>query len=107
MKKDEKIAIIATLDDYAKAYCDKDIDALMQVFDDSNFISVIGTGADELCQGQDSVRGLFLRNFSEATAKGFNWQWTDIIVSTNHAVVAVSLTIALEYQDQELTVPIR
>ena len=39
-------AIIATLDDYANAYCAKDIDSLMRVFDDTGNISVIGTGED-------------------------------------------------------------
>ncbi|WP_255900200.1 nuclear transport factor 2 family protein [Vibrio campbellii] len=46
----------AILEDYAKAYCAKYIDALMSVFDPSGNISVIGTGEDELCIGQSFLR---------------------------------------------------
>ena len=89
--------ILATLDDYANAYCAKDVASLMRVFDDSDNISVIGTGADELCIGRDAVKNLFLRNFSEATANKFEWDWVDTRISRNHAVISVTLTIHLEY----------
>ncbi len=39
--------IMAALEDYAAAYCSKDIDALTHVFQDSDDISVIGTGEGE------------------------------------------------------------
>ena len=67
-----KESIILTLEDYAQAYCAKDIDSMMQVFDDTDNISVIGTGADELCVGGGQIRDLFLRNFEEATANNLN-----------------------------------
>jgi len=103
----EEQAIKSTLDAYANAYCAKDIDALMHVFEDSDDISVIGTGADELCSGRSDVKALFLRNFAEAAAKEFEWQWSNIIISDNHAVVAISLVIHLEYQGRNLEIPIR
>jgi len=96
-----------TLEDYAKAYCAKDIDSLMHVFEDSDNISVIGTGADELCSGNSAVRELFNRNFAEATANKFEWLWSHIIISNNHAVIAISLVIHLEYQGSHLEIPIR
>jgi ketosteroid isomerase-like protein len=99
--------IKSTLEDYANAYCAKDIDALMDVFDNSENISVIGTGADELCVGQGQVRNLFLRNFEEASATKFEWDWMDIRVSNNHAVVSVTLTIYLEHKGNSLKVPLR
>jgi len=100
-------AIKSTLENYAKAYCSKDIEAMMNVFDDSDNISVIGTGEDELCVGQNEIRNLFLRNFEEATATKFEWDWIDIPITENHAVVSVSLKIHLEYKGEELKVPIR
>lgn len=100
-------AIKSTLEDYAKAYCSKDIEAMMNVFDDSNNISVIGTGADELCVGQNEIRDLFLRNFQEATATRFEWNWVDIRISENHAVASITLAIHLEYKGDQLKVPIR
>lgn len=100
-------AIKSTLEDYANAYCLKDIEGIMSVFDNSENISVIGTGADELCVGQKEVRNLFLRNFEEATATKFEWDWLDVRFSEKHAVVAVTLTIHLNYKGDDITVPIR
>jgi len=100
-------AIKATLDNYASAYCAKDIDGLMNVFDDSDDISVIGTGADELCVGLQSVRNLFERNFAQATAVRFHWQWCEINILNNYAVVAISLLIDLKSQGNKINVPIR
>lgn len=105
MTKEQEI--ISTLENYARAYCAKDIDALMHVFDDSDDISVIGTGADELCAGRNSVRELFKRNFAEATVNKFEWLWSNIIISNNYAVAAISLVIHLEYQGSHLELPIR
>jgi len=103
----EEQQIRSTLEDYASAYCAKDIDALMHVFEDCDDISVIGTGADELCVGRSSVKSLFLRNFAEATANEFEWQWSKINIFTDYAVVAISLIIHLEYQGNQLEIPIR
>jgi len=103
----ETEAIKSTLEDYAKAYCSKDIESMMRVFDNSENISVIGTGANELCVGQNEIKNLFLRNFEEATATKFEWDWLDVRISDNHAVVSVTLTIHLEYNGNKLKVPIR
>ncbi|MBW3695289.1 hypothetical protein EK599_06260 [Vibrio sp. T187] len=103
----EKERIIETLEDYARAYCDKDIDALMHVFDSQGHISVIGTGEDELCSGQSAVRALFLRNFSEATATKFEWKWMDVVMADDLALVALTLNIHLICDNQPLLVPLR
>ena len=107
MSKEYTKQIKSTLNNYAKAYSDKDIDALMSVFDDSDNISVIGTGSDELCVGREEVRNLFIRNFKEATANKFEWNWIDIRLLENHAVVSVTLTIHLNYNNAQQQVPIR
>ncbi len=99
--------IEATLDDYANAYCAKDIDAMMAVFADDDNISVIGTGEDEFCVGHTEVRQLFVRNFAEASAQRFEWQRIDTRVFDGHAVMSVKLVIHLIYQGDALQVPIR
>jgi len=96
-----------TLEDYAAAYCAKDIDALMAVFDEGDDISVIGTGADELCVGEAQVRDLFLRNFGDAQANRFEWHWTHVYENGDHAMIAVTLTIHLEAEGKSMDVPIR
>lgn len=102
-----KAEILATLEEYASAYCAKDADRLMALFDDSEDISVIGTGADELCHGTDAIRALFLRNFSEATAKRFEWHWRKITIRGETGVVATTLTIHLDLGGQSVSVPLR
>ncbi len=103
----EEQAIRDTLESYAIACCAKDIKSLMKVFVDNDEISVIGTGADELCEGREQVKNLFLQNFEEATATRFEWLWSTILINKNSAVVAVSLTIHLECQGELLKIPIR
>jgi len=102
-----KKSIFATLEVYAKAYCQKDISSLMSVFANSDNISVIGTGGDELCIGREEIRSLFQRNFNEATAQKFEWNWYDIIISGDHAVVAATLTIHIEHRGKQVKVPLR
>ena len=100
-------AVLATLNEYARTYCAKDIDGLMAIFDGGDDISAIGTGADELCVGRDRVRDLFLRNFSEATAHRFEWGWNHVSISGDHAVAAVKLAIHLAIAGEQLQVPVR
>ena len=99
--------IFATLEHYAHAYCAKDIDSLMSVFDTSDDISAIGTGADEICEGPTQVKELFLRNFKEAQANRFEWHWSHCSITGDSAVVAVTLTIHLEVHGNRLKVPLR
>ena len=42
----ENNLVMATLEVYATAYCAKDIDALMHVFDSGESISLVGTDSD-------------------------------------------------------------
>lgn len=100
-------AVMATLEDYADAYCAKDVERLMAIFVDGEAISLIGTGADELCSGRAQVAGVFERNFRDATAKQFVWKWQDIAVHGRSATVAVTLDIHLDCDGRNLTVPIR
>lgn len=66
--------IMATLEEYTEAYCAKDLHRLMAIFVDGEGISLIGTGADELCSGRKLVASVFERNFRDATATKFEWK---------------------------------
>lgn len=99
--------ILDTFETYAETYCGKDIDGLMAVFDTASNISVIGTGADELCADHAAVRRLFERNFAEATANRFEWHWRQVTQMGDAAVVAATLTIHLDLDGQAISVPIR
>ena len=92
-------AVLATLEEYSEAYCSKDVVRLMTLFDDGDNISLIGTGGDEICAGRSAIEAVFLRNFSDATATRFAWNWKHVIVADNCAVAAITLTIHLETQD--------
>ncbi len=100
-------AVLATFDEYAEAYCAKDTDRLMALFRESDDISLIGTGADELCAGYAEIRAVMERNFAEATAKKFNWHWRQVTLAGDGAVVAMSLTIDLETGGGPVHIPLR
>ena len=99
--------ILATLDEYARTYCAKDLDGLMGIFIEGEGISLIGTGADELCTGRQAVSAVFERNFHDATAKQFLWKWKDVAIHGDAATVAISLDIHLDIDGEALVVPIR
>ena len=103
----EQDDILATLDEYADAYCAKDLERLMAVFLDGENISLIGTGRDELCSGRNAIKSVFARNFDEATATLFEWDWTDVAIHENAATVATTLTIHLTVGDEDMKVPVR
>lgn len=103
----DEAAILATLEEYANAYCAKDLHRLMAIFVDGQDISLIGTGADELCSGRKAVASVFERNFREATATLFEWDWKDIAVHESAATVAATLNIHLNIDNEDLVVPVR
>lgn len=99
--------VLATLEEYAEAYCAKDIDRLMALFVEGEEISLIGTGGDELCSGQSEVSSVFERNFDEATANKFEWGWKHVAIYGDAATVAISLIIHLTVDGAKLRVPLR
>lgn len=99
--------ILATLDEYAEAYCAKDLDRLMAIFVEGEHVSLIGTGGDELCSGRHAIAAVFSRNFNEATANNFEWGWTDVAIHRDAATVAVTLDIHLTLEDEAIKVPLR
>jgi len=103
----EQERVLATLEEYAVAYCAKDLDRLMAIFVDGEGISLIGTGADELCSGRTAIAAIFERNFRDATAKKFEWNWKDVAIHGGAATVAITLNIHLEINDESLVVPLR
>ncbi len=103
----EETAVFETLEEYARAYCSKDLDRLMGLFVEGEAISLIGTGGDELCAGRAEIATIFSRNFAEATATRFEWGWKDIAIHGDVAVVAIALTIHLVADGETLSVPIR
>ena len=103
----EEQLVFATLDEYADAYCAKDLSRLMAIFVDGDAISLIGTGGDELCSGRSTVSSVFERNFRDATATKFEWGWKDVAVHGEAATVAIALVIHLIVEDEAVKVPVR
>ncbi|MCG6903407.1 MAG: nuclear transport factor 2 family protein [Rhodobacter sp.] len=100
-------SVLATLDEYAGAYCAKDVDRLMKIFVEGESVSLIGTGSDELCSGRQAIAAIFSRNFNEATANRFEWGWKDVAIHCDAATVAVTLVIHLTIDDEAIKVPLR
>lgn len=103
----DKDAVLATLGEYASAYCAKDVARLMALFVDGEEISLIGTGGDELCSGRAAIAEVFARNFRDATATEFEWGWTDVAIHGSAATVAIALKIHLTVGTEQMVVPIR
>ncbi len=99
--------ILETLEAYADAYCAKDLTRLMDIFVDGEGISLIGTGADELCAGKKAVASIFERNFRDATATQFEWGWKDVAIHDDACTVSIALSIHLIVDDKNLIVPVR
>jgi ketosteroid isomerase-like protein len=99
--------IRATLEEYANAYCAKDLARLMAIFVDGEAISLIGTGSDELCSGRAAIASVFERNFADATATQFEWGWTDIVIHGQAATVAIALKIHLKLDAKNVVIPLR
>lgn len=95
--------ILATLEACERAYCARDGEGLMALFDEDAAISLIGTGEDVPYQNRKKILALFKRNFKTANARRFEWHWRHVTVSGNAAVVASSLTI--HPQDTSGSVP--
>ena len=79
----------------------------MAIFVDGEDVSLIGTGADEICAGRAAVASVFERNFRDATATQFEWKWRDVAIHDNAAIVATTLNIHLEIAGEQLVVPVR
>ena len=103
----EQDLVLATLEEYAEAYCAKDIDRLMAIFVDGESISLIGTGSDELCSGNEAIIAIFQRNFRDATATSSEWGWKNIAIHGDSATIAIALNIHLKIDDEALVVPVR
>ncbi len=103
----ERDLVLATLEEYAEAYCAKDLERLMAIFVEGETISLIGTGSDELCSGRDAVATVFERNFRDATATRFEWGWYGIAIHEGSATVAITLKIHLNIDGEAMIVPVR
>ncbi|GMG82281.1 hypothetical protein LNKW23_14940 [Paralimibaculum aggregatum] len=103
----DQLNILATLDEYADAYCAKDRDRLMAIFAEGDAISLIGTGGDELCAGRAAVAAIFERNFREASASRFEWGWRDVAIHGDTGTVAIALAIHLTVDGEAVRVPLR
>lgn len=65
-KENIETEVMEMLNKYAKAYADKDIDAMMSLFLDDPDTVAIGTGTDEWVHGCGELREGFKRDFAQA-----------------------------------------
>ncbi|WP_457939296.1 nuclear transport factor 2 family protein [Mesorhizobium sp. 10J20-29] len=79
----------------------------MAIFVNGGAISLIGTGADELCSDRAAVASVFKRNFRDATASRFEWGWKDVAIYGDTAAVAIALVIHLTVDNEAIKVPVR
>ena len=61
-----ELEVMGMLKKYAKAYADKDIDTMMDLFIDDPNVVAIGTGTDEWLHGRKELKEGFKRDFAQA-----------------------------------------
>ncbi len=67
-------AVIATLEQYRTSYIDRDLDRLMATFAPDQDTILLGTGADELLVGYDTIQAAMPRDWHQSDAIVWEWQ---------------------------------
>jgi ketosteroid isomerase-like protein len=95
MKCEENIEleVMGMLKKYAKAYADKDIDAMMDLFIDDPHIVAIGTGTDEWIHGREELSEGFKRDFAQADNIQVKFEKVTIQYAGNVAWVSALMTM--------------
>ncbi len=94
--------IMGVLNKYAKAYADKDIETMMDLFaNDPDFVA-IGTGRDEWIQGHNQLKTGFLRDFSQADNIEIGFEKVTISNAGNVSWVSGKMTMNAEVEGEEV-----
>ncbi|MBI5680778.1 MAG: nuclear transport factor 2 family protein [Methanobacterium sp.] len=104
MEADNKIEaeVMNMLDKYVKAYENKDIEALMNLFVDDPNLVAIGTGKDEWVEGHKKLKTGFKRDFSQAENIDMGFEKITISNSGNVAWVSSLMTMNAEVSGGEV-----
>jgi ketosteroid isomerase-like protein len=95
MKCEENIEleVMGMLKKYAKAYADKDIDVMMDLFIDDPHIVAIGTGTDEWVHGREELEEGFKRDFAQADNIQVKFEKVTIQYAGNVAWLSALMTM--------------
>lgn len=87
----------------AEAYEKKDVDTVLSFFAPDPNVVIYGTGVDEKRIGLDEIRAQFERDFAQAEAGSFEYDWKSISGSDPFAWLAADVTFKTTIQGQEMT----
>lgn len=106
MKADAKTvaAVSASLNQFAAAYAQRDLAAVLGLFAPDQELVAIGTGADEKRVGMDAIREQFERDWSQSDAATMEFGWVSISASGSVAWLAADMTSTGIVSDQEVSV---
>lgn len=90
MEADSKVeqAVLKLLDNYAKAYREKDLEGMLKLFVEDDDMVVIGTGFDEWVKGNEELRSGFERDLDQADS--INVKFRNVTISSNGKVAWLS-----------------
>lgn len=104
MKCDENTEseVMNMLNRYAKAYADKDIDNMMDLFLDDPNIVAIGTGTDEWAHGYEELKEGFKRDFAQAENIKVKFEKVTIQAVNNAAWLSALMTMYATISGKEM-----
>lgn len=109
MKADSKTEaeVMAFMNRFARAYKERKIDELMDLFAPDPDVVLIGTGVDGILVGKEEIRARAERDWAQSEASSFEYGWTSVSKTGSTALVAADVTARAKIAGQEKVFPWR
>ena len=107
MKADKGIEaeVRATLEEMAKMYSKKDVEAVMRFYAPDPDLVVFGTGKDELARGLDQLREGYERDFEQAESIAMSFDWLSVSAVGDIAWFASEISWEAQVSGEAITLP--
>jgi ketosteroid isomerase-like protein len=100
-------AVQATFEQTRRAYEQRDMARLLELFAPDPDLVMYGTGADEKRLGLAQVQAQAQRDWAQTEAASFEWSWTSISSAGSVAWVAADVIGHARVSGQEVQFPLR
>jgi ketosteroid isomerase-like protein len=107
MEAEDKVKneVMEVLDNYAKAYRDKNLQGILELFIDDDDLVVIGTGYDEWITGKIGLSSGFSRDMEQADSINVNFRNITISAAGNVSWLSGHMNMGAVVNSQEIFLP--
>ena len=107
MKADSKTEaeVISVLKRFARAYEERNLNDVIELFAPDPDVMIIGTGADEKRIGLDEIKAQVERDWDQSDASSFRFDWASVSKVGSAVVVAADATIQGKVSGKEFELP--